>query len=70
MGLSIADSETLLDALWAHATGNPDLVWTQVWRTGDLILWDNRCVMHKRDAFDDAQRRLMHRTVLLGDRPY
>jgi taurine dioxygenase len=70
MGLSIADSEALLDALWEHATSNPEFVWTQVWQTGDLILWDNRCVMHKRDAFDDAQHRLMHRTVLLGDRPY
>jgi taurine dioxygenase len=70
MGLALDESEALLDALWAHATGDPDFVWTQTWRTGDLILWDNRCVMHRRDAFDAAERRLMHRTVLLGDRPY
>jgi taurine dioxygenase len=69
-GLPVDESEALLDALWGHATGNPDFVWTQVWRNGDLILWDNRCVMHRREAFDPAERRLMHRTVLLGDRPY
>ena len=68
--LPIDESEALLDALWAHATQNPAFVWTQQWQPGDLILWDNRCVMHKRDAFDPADRRLMHRTVLLGDRPY
>jgi taurine dioxygenase len=70
MGLPVDESEALLDALWGHAGGNPDFVWTQVWQTGDLILWDNRCVMHRRDAFDPAQQRLMRRTVLLGDRPY
>jgi taurine dioxygenase len=36
---------------------------------GDLILWDNRCVMHRRDAFDAATRRVMHRTQIKGDRP-
>jgi taurine dioxygenase len=70
MGLPVDESEALLDALWGHAGGNPDFVWTQVWQTGDLILWDNRCVMHRRDAFDPSQQRLMRRTVLLGDRPY
>ena len=39
-------------------------------RAGDLILWDNRCVMHRRDAFDPATRRVMHRTQIKGDRPY
>ena len=70
MGLPLGESEALLDALWAHAGSNADFVWTQVWQMGDLILWDNRCVMHRRDAFDPSQQRLMRRTVLLGDRPY
>src|SRR5580658_9591896 len=68
-GLSLADSEALLDALWAHATKD-EFTWYQQWRTGDLILWDNRCVMHRRDAFDPATRRVMHRTQIKGDRPY
>ena len=69
IGLDLADSEALLDALWDHAT-DPALCWTQQWRVGDLILWDNRCVMHRRDAFDDGARRVMHRTQICGDRPY
>jgi taurine dioxygenase len=68
-GLSVADSEALLDALWAHATRD-EFTWYQQWRAGDLILWDNRAVMHRRDAFDPATRRVMHRTQIKGDRPY
>jgi len=68
-GLSLADSEALLDALWEHATKD-EFTWYQQWRAGDLILWDNRCVMHRRDAFDPTTRRVMHRTQIKGDRPY
>jgi len=67
-GLSLADSEALLDALWAHASKD-EFTWYQKWHAGDLILWDNRCVMHRRDAFDPAARRVMHRTQIKGDRP-
>jgi taurine dioxygenase len=67
-GLPLAESEALLDALWAHAT-KPEFSWYQQWRKGDLILWDNRAVMHRRDAFDPATRRVMHRTQIKGDRP-
>jgi len=35
----------------------------------DLVLWDNRCVMHRRDGFDGSQRRVMHRTQMVGERP-
>ena len=66
--LSLADSEALLDALWAHASKD-EFTWYQKWHAGDLILWDNRCVMHRRDAFDPAARRVMHRTQIKGDRP-
>jgi taurine dioxygenase len=68
-GLPLAASESLLDALWAHATKD-EFTWYQQWRVGDLILWDNRCVMHRRDAFDPATRRVMHRTQIKGDRPF
>ncbi|HEX3953356.1 MAG TPA: TauD/TfdA family dioxygenase [Stellaceae bacterium] len=67
-GLPLTDSEAVLDALWAHATRD-EFAWYQQWRPGDLILWDNRCVMHRRDAFDPATRRVMHRTQIKGDRP-
>jgi taurine dioxygenase len=65
-GLSLAESEALLDAIWAHATG-PELQWEHRWRVGDLVLWDNRCTMHRRSAFDAETRRLLHRTQIRGD---
>jgi taurine dioxygenase len=68
-GLDLADSEALLEALWAHATRR-DFTWYQQWRKGDLVLWDNRCVLHRRDEFSPDTRRLMHRTQIKGDRPY
>jgi taurine dioxygenase len=40
-----------------------------VWRVGDVVIWDNRCVLHRRDDFDDSYRRVMHRTQICGDRP-
>ena len=68
VGLEVADSERLLDALWAHAC-RKELAFEQVWRVGDLVLWDNRCVMHRRDPFDASRRRLLHRTQVLGAEP-
>lgn len=65
-GLSVEESEKLLDAVWAHAT-QERFAWYQKWRAGDLVLWDNRCVMHRRDAFDESLRRLMHRTQIVGE---
>ena len=63
VGLSLEESEELLDRLWAHAT-QPQLTWTQVWQVGDVVMWDNSCTMHRRDAFDPASRRLMYRTQI------
>ena len=68
VGLSLDDSEALLDRLWAHAT-NEGNAWFQKWRVGDLLMWDNRCVMHKRTAFDPSERRFMLRTQVKGSRP-
>ncbi len=65
-GLSVDESEKLLNAIWAHAT-QEHFAWYQKWRAGDLVMWDNRCVMHRRDAFDDNLRRLMHRTQIVGE---
>ncbi|MDQ2763002.1 MAG: TauD/TfdA family dioxygenase [Pseudomonadota bacterium] len=66
--LSVAEGEVLLDMLWAHAT-KAHFCWTQVWRAGDVMLWDNRCALHRRDEFDDRNERIMHRTQICGDRP-
>jgi taurine dioxygenase len=61
----VEQSERLLDLLWSYATDESG-VWTQVWSVGDLILWDNRAVMHRRDEFDPQARRLLHRTQITG----
>lgn len=68
-GLSPAESNAVLEALWAHIA-QPRFVYEHVWRLGDLVLWDNRSTMHRRDPFDGAARRVMHRTQIKGrDRP-
>ena len=68
-GLPLDESEALLDMLWSHAT-REDRAWYHRWRSGDLLLWDNRCVMHRRTPFDPAARRVLHRLQFKGERPY
>lgn len=65
MELSPEDSEKLLDDLWHYLLAN-GRTWAQQWQVGDLVMWDNRCVLHRRDAFDPNSRRLMHRTQMKG----
>ena len=68
LGLPLDESEQLLDALWAHAS-RPEFVWAQVWEHGDTLIWDNRCLIHRRDPFDPDARRMMHRVQIKGERP-
>ena len=68
VGLELAQSERLLDRLWAHATKEEN-AWFQKWSVGDLLMWDNRCAMHKRTAFDANERRFMLRTQIRGSKP-
>lgn len=65
-GLSLTESESLLDELWVYAN-REELEWFNEWRVGDLVLWDNRCTMHRRDPFDASSRRVMHRTQIKGE---
>ncbi len=64
-GMEDAEGRALLDRLYAHAT-QERFVWRHQWQSGDLIMWDNRCTMHRRDGFPQDQRRMMWRTQLLG----
>ena len=66
IGLPLAESEALLDELWAFVD-RPEFTWEHVWHVGDLVMWDNRCTMHRRDAFDPGSRRIMHRTQVKGE---
>lgn len=65
-GMGLAESEALLDEVWDYATRD-ELTWYNQWRVGDVVLWDNRCTMHRRDPFDAGSRRIMHRTQMKGE---
>jgi taurine dioxygenase len=62
-GLALEESEALLDAVWSYTTRDEG-TWRHQWRVGDVVLWDNRCTMHRRDSFDPTARRVMHRTQI------
>lgn len=63
-----AESEALLDALWAWAT-RPENAFAHDWRPGDVVIWDNLHVLHRRDAFDGAARRVLHRAQIAALHP-
>jgi taurine dioxygenase len=63
IGLELDQSERLLDELWRYVE---TAVYRHRWALGDLVLWDNRTTMHRRDAFDPRSRRVMHRTQIRG----
>jgi len=64
-GLSLAQSEKLLDDLWQHATAD-HLSYSHQWQVGDVLMWDNRSTLHRRDPFDQNARRYMLRTQIKG----
>ena len=69
VGMELEESEALLDEVWAHAT-QAEFTFCQKWRVGDVLIWDNRCTLHRRDSFDPNARRLMHRTQIKADRAH
>jgi taurine dioxygenase len=66
LGLEPEESDRLLDSLWAHAT-QAKYAWSHKWRPGDLLMWQNLWVLHRRDGFDADARRVLHRTQIKGD---
>ena len=62
-GLTVAESDALLDQLWAHAT-QEQFVYRHDWKVGDVLMWSNLEVLHRRDPFDASARRRMHRTQI------
>jgi taurine dioxygenase len=55
--------------LWAHAT-QPRFWYEHEWSTGDVVVWDNRAALHRRDAFDADSRRVLYAAQVEGHRPY
>jgi len=66
VGLEVSKSEALLDALWAHAT-QPRFAMCHEWKVGDVLMWNNLAVLHRRDPFDPKTRRVMHRSQIKGN---
>ena len=64
-GLSLEQSESLLDEIWTYAA-LPENVWCQRWQAGDVVVWDNRAVLHRRDGFPADARRMMRRCQVLS----
>lgn len=68
-GLSLEDSEALLDRLWAHAA-QPRFWYEHEWSVGDVVVWDNRATLHRRDAFESSSRRVLYAAQVEGHRPF
>jgi alpha-ketoglutarate-dependent sulfate ester dioxygenase len=67
-GLEPDQSRALLSELLAHSTG-PERIYRHQWEVGDMVIWDNRGVLHRACPYDDTSPRDMHRTTLHGDEP-
>lgn len=67
-GMDQAESAALLDRLFDHME-KPEFIYGHKWRVGDLLLWDNRCTLHARTDFSAAERRLLRRVTILGEKP-
>jgi alpha-ketoglutarate-dependent 2,4-dichlorophenoxyacetate dioxygenase len=66
-GLAVEDGRALLRDLLAHVT-RPEFCYRHEWREGDLVVWDNRCILHRATPYDTVRhRRLMQRTTVSGD---
>ncbi len=60
VGMDVAESEELLDQIWAWCT-REEFLYVHEWRANDLLVWDNRSTIHRREAFDASARRVMWR---------
>ena len=69
VGMDRAEGHPLIDELTTHAT-QPRFVYRHKWRTGDLMIWDNRCLIHKANGdYPEGMRRFMRRIIVMGDVP-
>lgn len=69
VGMEERDALSLLDDLLTHAT-QPQYEYRHQWRSGDMVMWDNRCLLHKANGdYDMSQVRYLYRIMLKGDSP-
>jgi alpha-ketoglutarate-dependent 2,4-dichlorophenoxyacetate dioxygenase len=63
IGWPVEEGRALIEELIAFAT-QPQFVYQHRWTVGDLVMWDNRCTMHRGRPYDDTQRRVLHRATV------
>lgn len=63
-----AEGKALLQRLFSHSV-QPAIIYRHRWQVGDLVMWDNRCTMHRATEYEVRHTRAMHRTTIQGDRP-
>jgi alpha-ketoglutarate-dependent 2,4-dichlorophenoxyacetate dioxygenase len=63
IGWPVEEGRAVIEELIAFAT-QPQFVYRHCWNVGDLVMWDNRCTMHRGRPYDDSQRRVLHRTTV------
>ena len=68
VGMPRAESDRIIEEL-CQASERPAHIYEHVWRAGDLLIWDNRCTLHARTDFDPAERRVLRRMAIRGQRP-
>ena len=66
--MTLEESLPLMEYLYAHST-RPDRIYRHHWTEGDVVMWDNRCTMHRVTPYDLSLRRIMHRAAVMGDGP-
>jgi taurine dioxygenase len=70
LGLERAEGDALLDEMITHAT-QAKYQYRHKWRQGDIVVWDNRCTMHKANGdYAQGARRVMHRMTTIGTIPF
>jgi alpha-ketoglutarate-dependent taurine dioxygenase len=67
-GMDVEEGRALLADLQQRAT-TPDRVFRHTWSVGDMVMWDNRGLVHRACPFDRSKPRRMHRSTLVGDEP-
>jgi alpha-ketoglutarate-dependent taurine dioxygenase len=67
-GMAPEDGKRLITEL-TRTAADPRFVYTHRWETDDVLMWDNRCTMHQVTPFDPRERRVMHRTTIVGQEP-
>jgi len=67
-GLNTAEAKQLIDDLTAFAA-QPRFLYKHRWEPDDVLMWDNRCTIHAVTPHDPTERRVMHRTTIMGDQP-